>query len=161
MNTREAMVYGLNFSGRFLAMMTADLTPEQLLHRPCEGANCAAWLLGHLIDVDRRGYARLGFDAGDLPAVDEDFAKRFGRADDAPKADEFGDVSKLAALFQETHAAFVAKVPELTDEQLAAPIENAPFTTVEEMLLFFPIHIASHAGQISTIRRSLGMPPVI
>ena len=158
MHHRDAMTYSLSMSGRFLGMMTADLTPEQLLHRPCEGANCAAWLLGHLILTDRGGYKLFG-DVSELPALPDDgFESRFSRNEEAPKAGEFGDVSKLAPLFQETHNHFIAKAATLSEETLVTPVENRPFKTIGEMMFFMPIHITSHAGQISMIRRTLGLP---
>jgi hypothetical protein len=42
------------------------------------------------------------------------------------------------------------------------PQVPGPFATTQgEAILFGAIHVAMHSGQLSTIRRSLGKPPVV
>ena len=162
MTKLQTLAYGIRFSGNFVAMMADDLSPEQMLHRPCAGANCCAWILGHLVLSCRGGYKRIGGDAADLPTLpDDDFETRFSRADDAPAATEFGDTRGLLQLYLDTNETLARKVETLGEDVLAEPIDNAPFKTVEQMLAFIPVHTGSHGGHISTIRRSLGMPPKI
>ena len=159
MTTKQTILYTLGFSGKLVGSMTADLTPEQLHHRATPEANCAAWLLGHLVLVERRALKLLG---ADLPALPDGFDARFSREEDAPKAADFGDVAMLPSLFDEHRQKLLAAVEQVDESTLDKPLDNPSprFTTVGEMLAFFPIHVAMHAGQISTIRRSLAMPPL-
>lgn len=164
MTGKEAILHNLRGGGPLVSMFTSDLTNEHLHHRVVPDANCAAWLLGHLILSERRAMMFLGTDEASLPALpSEDFAKKFGRSDDAPACDDFGDATLLPDLFQEHRTALVQAVEAADDAKLdeALPEPMRIANTIGELLLFFPVHVATHLGQISTIRRTLGMPPVI
>src|SRR5687768_1859323 len=88
MTSNDAIAHSLTISGTMLDRYTADLTPQEYLHRPCGDANCAAWLVGHLILSERNAMKRLG--VTDLPELPEGFEKRFARDPEAPKASDFG-----------------------------------------------------------------------
>jgi hypothetical protein len=49
----EPIVYALTFSRDSVRLFTQDLSPQEMLHRTSPGANCAAWLIGHLTLSDR------------------------------------------------------------------------------------------------------------
>src|SRR5213596_2411696 len=95
----DAIVRALTQSQLMLNRMTADLTPQEYLHRPCAKANCAAWTIGHLVLSERNALKRLG--VSDLPPLPEGFEKRFSRDEGSPQAAEFGDVSNLVPLFNQ------------------------------------------------------------
>jgi hypothetical protein len=156
----EALGLGISHATSIVMSYTEDLKGDEWVHRPCATANCAAWTLGHLIIAARGMMTRAG--ATDLPSLPEGFEKRFGRGEDAPKASEFGDTSILRPLFKETHDRFAAVARGLSPEQLDKEInpDHPFFRTVGTMLAFAPVHIGTHAGQITIIRRSLGRPPL-
>ena len=157
----DAIAYALATTQKLLHRYTADLSPEDYLHRPAPKANCAAWLLGHLILSERRALAHLG--VTDLPALPGGFEKRFGRDESAAQACEFGDVTTLRSLFDEHRRRMIDAVRAASPEQLARPLEkpHPMFGTTAEMIHFIAIHATMHAGQITIIRRSLGRPPLI
>jgi len=161
MTTNDAIAHNLVTSGVMLERFTADLTPGEYLHRPCADANCAAWLIGHLILTERSALARVG--ATDLPQLPDGFETRFSRDPAAPKASDFGDVTILVPLFKRHRALLVDAVRRAAPERLASRLEKPHplFATVGESLNFIALHVAMHAGQISIIRRSLGRPPLI
>ncbi len=160
-NPAEALAAALRNAAKVTLMFTEDLHPQEYLHRPCPGANCSAWILGHLI-MSSRGMMR-GLGKTDLPALPDGFEKRYARDESAPKAGEYGDVTILRPMFQQHHELFVGVVAHLTTAQLEGKLEKPHplFGTLGEMAAFAPIHIATHAGQITTIRRSLGRPPIV
>jgi uncharacterized damage-inducible protein DinB len=153
--------HSLKSSGMLVEMFCADLSSKELLHRPCVGANCAAWIVGHLIDSDYR-VAKM-INSSNLPELPAGFGARFSRDARAASANEFGDTTILIPLFRECRGVFVSAAAALTDETLEAKLEkpNARFSTIGEMVTFMAVHTAMHAGQISTIRRSLGRPPLV
>ena len=157
----EALGLGLDHVTRVVMMYTEDLKGNDWLHRPCPGANCAAWIMGHLVLSARGMMTKIG--ATDLPALPEGFEKRFGREESAPKATDFGDTSMLRPMFEDHHKRFAAYARSLSPEKLSTSLgsDHPFFKTVGTLLAFAPIHIATHAGQISTIRRSLGRPPLV
>jgi len=162
---RDVLRFGLERAGGFVKMMAQDLTGEQMLHRPCPDANCAAWILGHLTLSNHGGLKSLGKedDAPALPMPADEFQRRFQRAEGAPEAEEFGDTAQLLDAFDQSLTAYIKAVDEADDDVLDRDFgsDKAPFSSPREMAAFFTIHMASHGGHLSTIRRSLGKPPII
>lgn len=157
----EALAAGIEQAARVILFFTEDLKPAEWLQRPCTGANCAAWIVGHLVLSSRGMMTRCG--ATDLPALPEEFEQRFARDDAAPKSPDYGDISTLRDVFKAHHDRFAAVARGLKIEELGREVmANHPvFSTVGSMLSFAPVHIGTHAGQISTIRRSLGRAPLV
>jgi uncharacterized damage-inducible protein DinB len=160
-DANNMLVYTLTTSQQMLNGFLADLSPADYLHRAAPKANCAAWIVGHLTLTDRRILGRL--DINDLPALLEDFETRFARSEEAAAATTFGDVTILKPLFNAHRDRLIAAARSVTPEQLAAvlPVPTPRFKTIGEMLFFMPLHVVMHCGQLSTIRRSLGRPPLI
>jgi hypothetical protein len=157
---RTILKHSLAASQRIIAMLLADLSPADMLHRPCPGANCAAWITGHLILVERMLHKAIGVTS---PALPDGFEARFARDDTAPRLADYGDTSVLPGLFSTHRSLSIAAIDALTDEQLCKPLEkpHPMFNLTYERINFMAIHVSMHAGQISTIRRSLGRPAVI
>jgi hypothetical protein len=160
LDARAVLKHSLAASQRMIAMFTADLSPADMLHRPCPGANCAAWIVGHLILTERMLHRAIGVTS---PALPEGFEAKFARDEVAPKLADYGDVSSLPKLFDEHRAMSIAAIDSLSDDTLAAPLEkpHPMFKQAFERVNFLAAHVAMHAGQISSIRRSLGRPALI
>lgn len=156
----KLLAFSIRSSAGLVEMLAKDLSPADLVHRPVDKANCAAWTIGHLT-VAAKGMAARANIAG-VPPLPEGFEARFGQKDGAPAASDFGDVSQLLPMLRKYTEIIASAVEKMTPEQLDHKLEKPMpiFATVGEMVAFIPIHNAMHAGQISTIRRSLGMPPV-
>jgi hypothetical protein len=162
MTVNEAIAQNLTAAGALLERMTADLAPQDYLHRPCAEANCAAWIVGHLILTERSALKRLG--VTDLPPLPEGFETRIPReATAAARASDFGDVTQLVPIFKQHRAMLVEAVKRATPEQLGKPLDKPHplFSTIGGSVNFMGVHVAMHSGQISTIRRTLGRPPLI
>jgi len=157
----EVMANGLVESQAYLHRFIDDLKPAEFLYRLAPKANCAAWILGHLALTDRRGLAALK--VSEMPKLPEGFEKRFGRDEAAAMATDFGDLTILPKVFDENRKALIEAVKKAPLEQLNAPLpfEHPRFKTPGEMVSFYSLHTAMHAGQITFIRRSLGRPPVV
>ena len=156
----DAIAFALSTSQTMFKRFLADLSPQDYLHRPTPKANCAAWIVGHLALSDRSVLKRLG---APLPELPEGFEKRFSRDEGCPQADEFGDLSRLVDVFDEHRGRLVAAVRAAPAEALDRPMDkpHPMFRTVGEMVTFMALHTTMHAGQVSTIRRSLGRPPLV
>jgi uncharacterized damage-inducible protein DinB len=164
MTGRDAILFNLRSSGNLLQMFTADLSREELHHRVVPDANCAAWLLGHMVLSERRGLALLGVDEGKMPPLPSiEFAETFARDETGPHRDDYGEATELPALFDAHRKEVIAAVEAADDDAFTKPLpQKSPVAeTTGELLLFFAVHVATHLGQISTIRRSLGKPPLI
>jgi hypothetical protein len=162
MTPNDLLANAYTTAQKLLHAMIDDLTPEEFARQPVPGANCAAWVVGHLALTLRNGVRRLGAtDVPDLPAGLEDRFKATKQV--AAEQTGFGDPKALVAVFDACLGRFVQMVRGLSAEALAGePDFRGPFATSRaEAIQFGALHIALHAGQLSTIRRSLGKPPVL
>jgi hypothetical protein len=158
MRPQEVLVFSLKTMRGMIESMCRELTAEELLHRPCDGANCAAWILGHLTAVDHRFLMALG--EQDVPALPEGFTQKFSTKGDAPQAKEFGDVSALLPMFLQMRDRLIAATERTSAEKLAETVDlgSPRIKKKGEMLALAGFHSGLHAGHLSTIRRSLGKP---
>ena len=141
--------------------MVDDLSVAEWLHQPVPGANCAAWIVGHLTLVTRGALLRNRI--RDLPEFPADLkAKVTATSQIAGEQLGFGDTKELLALFDAHIEAYLNWVGSVTEESLAKePGTQVPFSsTLAEAIQFGAMHIAMHTGQLTTIRRSLGKPPL-
>lgn len=157
----QSLTAEFNVATRLLKVLIEDLEPQEYLHRAVPNSNCTAWLLGHLILTERNFMKRI--EITDLPELPPGFEVRYAHNEVAPHAEEYGDVTMLLPMFLQHRTKLIealAKFPEAKlDDKLPKP--HPLFGTLNELLAFAPLHQMLHVGQISTIRRSLGRPPVI
>ena len=160
MRAQEVLAFSLRTMRGMIDNMCKELTPQEMLHRPCTEANCAAWILGHLTAVDHRFLTALG--EKDVPALPDGFAQQFATKGDAPRAKEFGDTSKLLPMFLEMRDRLIAATERTSAEKLAEAVDlgSPRIKKKGEMLALAGFHSGLHAGHLSTIRRSLGKPPL-
>jgi len=147
---------------KLVHMMVDDLTADEWLHQPVPGANCAAWIVGHLTLITRGALLRNRVHGlPDFPADRK--AKVTATNQLAGEQVGFGEPKELLALFDAHIEAYVTWLGSVTDEALAAETATrVPFsTTLAEAIQFGALHIAMHTGQLTTIRRSLGKPPTV
>ena len=158
----QIIVHGLTVSKTMTLRFCQDLSPEEQLRRPTPACNCAAWLLGHLALTDRRILSTF-LGVADLPPLPDGFEQRFSRENGAPQAETFGDVSILPQVFAENRDRLIAVAASADEATLSRPIDppHPRFKTVGDAMNFMSLHTLLHAGQISTIRRTLDRPPII
>jgi uncharacterized damage-inducible protein DinB len=140
--------------------MVDDLSPAEFRRQPVPGANSAAWIVGHLAVTVRRTAERLG--ATDLPLLTEEFVARYSvTKKSAENQAELGTKEELLALLDASVNKLIEALPAVPANGLAGPAPNPGrfATNYGEAILFGAMHLTMHAGQISTIRRSLGKPP--
>jgi hypothetical protein len=162
MTPTELLAGGYRTTKALVHRFIDDLTPDQFRYQPVPGANSAAWILGHLATTLRRSAERLG--AGDLPAVDPAWAAKFvATKESAGLQTDLGDPAELVRLFDACADKLAEAVARVSPADLGGPPSfKSPFATnFGEAVLFGVLHIAMHVGQLSTIRRSLGKPPVV
>jgi hypothetical protein len=158
----DLLASGYRMALQLLHRMVDDLTDAEFSHQPVPGANSAAWIVGHLGVVARRSADRLG--ATGLPVLTEEFIDRFSATrKPAGEQIELGTKADLLALFDLSVAKLIEAVRVLPAEALTHPPAGGPplATNYGEAVLFGALHVAVHTGQLSTIRRGLGKPPVV
>ncbi|HUB26334.1 MAG TPA: DinB family protein [Tepidisphaeraceae bacterium] len=143
-----------------LKMTLADFSDADMLVRPCQGANHAAWQLGHVIAAETRLVGMFG--ATGIPELPAGFADKFTK--ETSKKDDAGFFPGKAALcdqFVKTRAGTVAWVKTLKPADLDKPMPEtmaARIPTLGHVVALLPTHMAMHIGQFQVIRRKLGKP---
>ncbi|MDB5307567.1 MAG: DinB family protein [Gemmataceae bacterium] len=162
MTTNDVIAGGYRMTKLLLHRMVDDLTPAEFRHQPVSGANSAAWIVGHLAVTLRRSAERLG--VTDLPAVSPDLVAQLTQTG-KPAGDQsaLGNPAELLALFDTCTDRMIGAVKCVPADVLAGPAASSTRLAANfgEALLFGGLHVSMHVGQLSSIRRSLGKPPVM
>lgn len=163
MTPNDSIASGYRMAKLAFHRMVDDLAPAEFHHQPVPGANSAAWIIGHLASTLRRTAERLGVTG--LPELPAEVAGKLATTKQ-PAGDQssLGDAARLVAVFDVCVDKIIEAVRLISAETLAGPptMPPAPLaTSYAESLLFGSLHITMHTGQLSTIRRSLGKPPVV
>ena len=163
MTTFDMIASGYRMARQMVHGMCADLTPEEFYHQPVAGANSAAWIVGHLALSAKRAAERLG--ATGVPDVSEEIVTRFKATRQAAgQQHDLGTKAELLALLDVASEKLMEAIRGLPPEALTGPAPTTAPPSVKnsgEMLLFGALHITMHCGQLSTIRRGLGKPPIM
>ncbi len=162
MNTaQEALKRSMDFARMVTTMIVGDLTDENLLERPCAGANHVAWQLGHLIASEHRIVSGLPHAA--MPPLPDGFADNYTpETSKSDTTDGWETKARYLELYEQQRAATLKALEQTTADELAlAGPENmqriAP--TVGDAYNLVAAHELMHVGQYTTVRRKLGMAP--
>lgn len=149
----------LAWTHEFTGHLTADSPNEHLLYQAGPSDNHVLWTLGHLTTTYSWLASLIDGKAADVP---ESFTKLFGY-----QSKPVGDASAYPShsdVLRYHHAAFarlMEAVGSLKPEDAHKPTVNDSFGFAKDRLdavLKGCWHEGWHQGQISTLRRSLGLP---
>jgi uncharacterized damage-inducible protein DinB len=157
-NAFETGKAAVDLSRRCTLKMVEGIPPDKLCHQPVPGANHALWVLGHLACTDDYFATSLG---GRASMLDDAWNEMFGMGS-KPKDDPSAYPSLEAVLdrLEKTRQAMLETFEEMDEEKLQEPTPEAwrPFApTYAATLASIAFHEGFHAGQISAVRRSLGL----
>ncbi len=138
----------------------ADAIPEdKLTFRACPDSNHTAFILGHTAKTDDFMLTAL---AGQASALPESWGKLFdGGAEILDDAGAYPSKQELLDAMAERREVMIGWLSTLSPEQLSEPVEGdlAQFIPTRAALpASTAFHEGFHAGQLSTIRRALGIP---
>jgi hypothetical protein len=159
MNAIEVLVRSQNGALEMMKMTLADFTEEEMLTRPCPGANHPLWQIGHLCVAETNIINAVK--PGVMPELPAGFADRFANK----KTNHIDDPKQLAPKqqvvdqFVKTHQAAMAFTQTLSEADLSKPApENfrKMFPTVGDLMGLQATHVMMHLGQIQVARRKLG-----
>lgn len=162
MNARQALKESMDTPTMIAKAYLGDLTDEDLLVRPVEGANHIAWQLGHLIASEHQLVESVC--PGTMPALPEGFADKYTKETAASDdASAFHTKEELLAAMDEQRAGTLAALENLSDDDLDAPSPDhlkQIAANVGGVFSMQPTHWTMHAGQWAVVRRKLGRPPL-
>jgi DinB superfamily len=159
MNVKDALKLGID-SGKMISMAyVEDLTDQEMLHRPCKGANHINWQVGHLTQSENMMINMAV--PGSMPPLPADFAEKYTKdtaTSDNPAA--FLKKAELLKVFEQQRAGTLAALEKIKEADLDKPtgVEWAP--TLGSLFAMQGTHWLMHAGQWAVIRRQLGRKPL-
>ena len=136
----------------------SDFSDADMLVRPVESANHAAWHVGHLATTYPQVINLVA--PGAIPPLPPEFVERHGRKGSTLN-DGFETKDQPLARLNEMTEAAVAWVEKLTDDEMAKPAHEGLkgwVSTIGQLAYALPPHTNMHVGQIQVIRRKLGKP---
>jgi len=133
---------------------------EHFLHQPFPGANHALWTMGHLATVDQYFLKSIAGRDGSL--FERNKAMFFAKSQPSPNAAAYPPLESVRAYFDASRADFRTWIDSLDDAKLSGPLPEefqrfAP--TLGGMVLRLVWHEGMHYGQLTVIRKSLGLAP--
>lgn len=157
MHDHLLFVYGFNL--RHAHHLVDDLTPEQCVAQPGSLVNHPAWTIGHIAltsDV-------VMLELGEPQAFPSAWMERF--LPGVPITGEIADYPPMSELMRELekqHARVASRMGNASPEELAQPIQmemiRRRFSQVGQFATYaMTAHEGVHLGQISDLRRSLGL----
>jgi hypothetical protein len=160
MNTIDTIEYSLNSSNMIVHAYIDDLTPENWMVRPTDGANHLLWQFGHLLH-STKSLAEVCF-PGELPELPDGFGDKYTTETSSSDNPEiFHAVDELLSLYETQRQALLKAVAGLSEDDLVKPApENLEqiAKTIGEVCEFQALHWMMHVGQWAIIRRKLGHP---
>jgi len=155
----------LNFARGAVEKLIDACPANARLHCVCPGANHLTWIVGHLAWTDDYFVTALGGQESNLPGGFDNWNAMFGMAStpvDDPAA--YPPFEQVRRAFDERHQAVVDWFASLDESKLSEPLPDdlrnfAP--TFAALPGSMAAHEGMHAGQITVIRKSLGLPLVM
>ncbi len=151
----------LMFARKFTLALLEGISEDQRAHAPCSSANPSAWILGHLCWTDDHFSSTLGQQPSQIP---DDWAATFGmKSTPSTTPDAYPTLKELSEVLGTTRTKLIDWINSLSTEQLAAPLPDnlSGFASnYANLVSTIAWHEGMHAGQLTVVRKSLGLDPV-
>ncbi len=153
-----AMAYARGTTLRLLE----DIPEEQYLHQPVDGANHALWVVGHLAYADDYFLGAFDVRPHKLPA--QWHTDLFGQGSvPSGEASVYPGMAEVIERLAGLRGEVIGWFEGMSPTELAAPLpddwkECGP--TFAALIGAIACHESLHAGQLTLVRRSLGIAPV-
>ena len=162
MDAREAIQSAMTSADMIWKAYVEDLSDEDLLVRPVEGANHIAWQLGHLISSENGMVAQVC--PGSMPTLPDGFSEKYTKeTSEVDDSEAFHSKDEYLKLFEEQRAGTLAALAKLSADDLSQPAPESlrqMWPSVGAVISMQPTHWVMHAGQWAIIRRKLGRQPL-
>lgn len=144
--------------------LLAEMKPGDEFIRICEGGHHPMWIIGHLAIVGHDWSKKLG--GAGATTYDGAWWSRLGQSLRTPAidADKYPPFTEVVGAWRSAHAAFDAAAAQAPQDVLARPSQgpvSSGLPTVRDFVAFLlTAHEGMHLSQLSTWRRTRGMPPL-
>ena len=140
--------------------MLAGISDEQMLHQPVAGSNHGLWIIGHLAVSDDQFRASLGGGAARAPESWEGLFSYGSRPRPAADYPPIARVKKALHDWREDLLDWIGRMDEAALEQELPEDWRAFAPTYAALIASIAAHEALHVGQLTVVRKSLGLNSV-
>ena len=157
--THESAKAVLELARRSTLKMVDDIPAEKFCHKPVDGANHALWVLGHLAVTEDWFASTL---ANRESVIDESWGPLFGmKSEPSDDPTIYPSIDEIKSALERARQSLLTGFESLDEQQLQGPVPEelegfAPNVGGAAYTLAW--HEGFHAGQLSAVRRSLGLP---
>ncbi len=156
----ETGLAGLAFARQATLGLFEEIPDTKVCHQPFAGANHPLWILGHLSCYDEYFMKELG---GRPYNQYEKWEKLFFMGSrPTPNPGDYPPIAEVKAALDKNRHDLLAWLRSLSDAELTKPIHGdlSQFAANRGMLMStIAWHEGLHAGQLTVIRKSLGLSP--
>jgi len=150
-----AMMFKINEN--LISRALEGVSDEQLWTRPSQHNNPILWLIGHLVRTRARLLSAIGepFDTG--------WGDAFARGSTVEERANYPTRDQIARMMVEVSPRLYTRLESLTDAELERPASGPvpSIKTVADLATFLTMHESYHVGQLSYIRKGLGLPGLV
>ncbi len=156
----ENGISALNFARKWTLEWLSDVPQDKLTHQPCAAGNHALWIAGHIAYADDVFMSNVG----KKPArCSDSWVKLFGMGS-KPQADAgaYPSLDEVTNALADNREGLLAWFGSMSAEELAKPLPDdfKTFAANQGMLMTtIAWHEGLHAGQLTVVRKSLGLAP--
>ncbi|MCH8054255.1 MAG: DinB family protein [Planctomycetes bacterium] len=156
----ENGIAALNFARKWTLELLSDIPQDKLTHQPCAAGNHAIWIAGHIAYADDLFASKIG----NKPArCSDSWVKLFGMGS-IPQADAgaYPSLSEVTNALADNREGLLAWFSSMSAEELAKPLPDDFKTfaaTLGQLMISIACHESLHAGQLTVVRKSLGLAP--
>ena len=156
----ENGIAALNFARQTTLELLSDFPQDKLTHQPCASGNHAIWIAGHIAYADDLFASKVG----NKPARCSDSWVKLFSMGSIPQADAgaYPSLSEVTNALADNREALLAWFGSMTAEELANPLpEDFKMfaATFGQFMTSIAWHEGLHAGQLTVVRKSLGLAP--
>ncbi|HYE60637.1 MAG TPA: DinB family protein [Phycisphaerales bacterium] len=155
---RQRSLESLRFAHSMTESLLKDFPEAKACHQPSPTDNHLLWSLGHLAAT----YAWMLSLIGKPSSLPESYSKLFGwGSKPTPDATAYPPLASVREAMESELAAFLRAIAEMPEAQLSQPLAKDVGKFAKDAIELVDRaawHEGWHSGQISSLRRSLGLP---
>jgi uncharacterized damage-inducible protein DinB len=152
----------LDFTQTQLENALAAIPEDKYLHQPFPNANHALWTMGHMATVDQ--FFLTTFAAKDPALFERHKAAFFAKSTPSTNAADYPSIDEVRSYFKASRKEFRDWIESMDDAQLTTPLppEQQKRFAPNLARLFSRLawHEGMHYGQLTVLRKSLGLAPI-
>jgi hypothetical protein len=162
MTPRAHALTAAAFARSITELLIKDWPADKLTHQVAPTDNHVLWTLGHLAGTDAWMASVCGAPPIELP---ETFAKATGMGSKpTPHPSDYPPLTEAQRMMADARARIVRWFEAATDAQLATPLHEKTNGFAHDPIDFLQKlawHEGWHAGQLASLRKSLGLPSIM